>query len=432
MGTQILNDGWFRGVRTSLAGFLTIGSIAASAENAAPTSPSLTEPQAVPVQTVDWIDTLGLDRLVEQNSLLSWGILLFMIFAGLVGGKVIAYVLHRIKQQLEKTHFSSYGMVLDLAAGSAQLAVFAVALRIGLAQLVMSEALAFFSSDLVLLLLYIALFWYVFNLVSILEIWLKKITAHTGSDLDDMIVPLVRKSLRIFVVILALLLIAENVFGQDIGAWLAGLGLAGLAVSLAAQDSVKNIFGSMTILFDRPFKVGDRVNFGGFEGPVEAIGFRSTKIRTLTGHLVTVPNSRIVNEPVENIGARPYIRRLMNVTITYDTTLERIQKAVDIIRNILEEPGIREPIHGKVGNNELPPRVYFNDFNAASLNIIVLYWFIPPMFVDYLEHAQRVNLRLFEEFEKAGIDFAFPTQTLYLAGDQKRKLAVNLLGSEPS
>ena len=160
------------------------------------------------------------------------------------------------------------------------------------------------------------------------------------------------------------------------------------------------------------------------------MGFRSTRVRTLTGHLVTIPNSKIVNDPVENIARRKSIRRTMNVTITYDTPREKIERAVNILRELLEEEGIREPIHPIIDGDEFPPRVYFRDYNADSLGIFVIYWYAPPAYWDYLDHAQRLNLRIFEEFEKAGIEFAFPTQTLYLAGDSKREVVVKMLGRD--
>jgi MscS family membrane protein len=205
---------------------------------------------------------------------------------------------------------------------------------------------------------------------------------------------------------------------------LAGLGIAGLAVSLAAQDSLKNLFGSITILLDRPFRVGQRIVYAGYDGTVEEIGFRSTRLRTLTGNLVNIPNSKIVNDPIENIGVRPAIQRVINVTITYDTPREKIQQAVNLLRGILEEPGIGEPIHPVINDTPTPPRVFFNDFNADSLNIFVIYWYAPPSWWDYMAHAEKLNFRIFEEFEKAGIEFAFPTRTLYLADDPKRRLRI--------
>lgn len=404
----------------ALAGFLGLACTAMAQEPSPPTAPS-----------ENWIEVMGLEQILGQNSLKNWLILLLMVFIGVAGGKLISVLLQRMGTPREGEPARAYRMLMGDGAGPANLAFFTICLQVGLTRIIMQDALVGFTSSLITLLLYTALFWYAFNLVGLVDGALKKLTAKTESELDDMLAPMVRKTLRIFIVILAFLLIAENVFGQDIGAWLAGLGIAGLAFSLAAQDSIKNLFGSLTIVLDRPFKVGDRVAYAGFDGPVEEIGFRSTKIRTLTGHLVTVPNSRIVNDPVENIGARPCIRRIMNVTITYDTPPEKIVQAVQIVRDILEEPGIAEPIHGRIGDDEFPPRVYFNDFNAASLNIIVIYWFFPPAYWDFLEHCQQINEKLFKAYGEAGIDFAFPTQTLYLAGDEKRELAMRMLGPGP-
>jgi len=320
--------------------------------------------------------------------------------------------------------------VFDDMASPASLAVFTVALMLGLAGIRMSPVLGGFWHKVYLLLFSIAVLWYAFNLVSVVELLLHRLTARTRSTLDDQVVPLIRKTLRIFLVVVGVLFILDSVFQQDIGAWLAGLGIAGIAISLAAQDSLKNLFGSITILFDQPFQIGDRISYKGFDGVVKEIGFRSTKVQTGAGNLVTIPNSNIVNDPVENIGVRKSIRRILNVTITYDTPPEKIREGIDILRGILEEPDLREPIHATIDGDEFPPRVYFNDYNPDSLNLFVIYWFAPPAYWDYLEHAQKLNLRIFEEFSKAGIDFAFPTQTLYLAGDQRRELAVRMLGAD--
>ncbi len=397
-------------------------SAAAATEGAAAKSAS--SPPSASAQSVDW------GMVLEENTMVNWLVLLGLLFAGLVLGKIVSLVFARLGKRFAETRAAMLGWGFQHTVKPVQLLLFGMFLQVGLAQITMSEPLADFCADVATLLIYVAIFWFAFNMVGVVDQFLRKMTDKTESGLDDMIVPLVRKTLRAFILVLAVLLIADNVFGQDIGAWLAGLGIAGLAVSLAAQDSLRNVFGSITIVFDRPFKVGDRVAYAGHDGPVEEIGFRSTKIRTLTGHLVTVPNSRIVNDPVENIGARPYIRRYMNVTITYDTPREKVEHAVNIIRDILEEPGIAEPIHGSFAGDELPPQVYFSDYNSASLNILVIYWFMPPLYWDYLEHAQKFNLRLFEEFEKAGIEFAFPTQTLYLAGDPNRELVVHTQQNE--
>ncbi len=382
--------------------------------------------------TFGFLDHLELGRVFTDNSWQNWILLGVAIFFGLLVGKIVAAMLQRSAEQFRGRGWAVWGDVLKDLASPAKLALLTVGLQVGLMFLDLDQGSQLFELRVkVARLLYsIAVFWYTFNLVSVIDLLLRRFAAKTESDLDDQLAPLIRKTLRVMVVIIGVMFVVDSVFGQDIGALLAGLGIAGLAVSLAAQDSLKNLFGSITILLDRPFHVGERIKCSGFDGVIEEIGFRSTKMRTLTGHLVTIPNSNIVNDPVENIGRRPSIRRTMNVTITYDTPREKIEQAVQILRDLLEEEGLREPIHATINGNEYPPRVYFNDYNADSLNIMVLYWFAPPAYWDYVDHAQRFNLRLFEEFEKAGIEFAFPTQTLYLAGDPKRELSLKMLGAE--
>lgn len=382
-------------------------------------------------KAVSLIDSFKISDLWQDNNAEQWLTLLGALFLGLVVGKIAQYFLSRLGQRLIDRKWEARGHLFADLANPASLALFTVGLTLGLSQLVMSPALIDFCLKTEKLLLSIAIFWYLYNLVSVIEVALTRLTAKTESTLDDMLVPLLRKTLRIFLFIIATLFILDSIFEVNIGAWLAGLGIAGLAVSLAAQDSLKNLFGSITIFLDRPFLVGSVIKYEGELGTIEEIGFRSTKLRTLSGHLITIPNSTIVNEAVENVGVRPYIRRVINVTITYDTPPEKIQQALAIIRDIFQLPGVRDAIHDPDHPDDpdkFPPRVYFNDLNADSLNLITIYWHRPADYWQYLEHAERFNMELFKRFNEAGIDFAFPTQTLYLAGDEKRPLTIGTKG----
>ena len=196
----------------------------------------------------------------------------------------------------------------------------------------------------------IAFFWLILLLIGILDVYLKKWAAGTKSTIDDMLVPIVGKTLRLFVIVICGIIIVQNLAGLKIGSLLASLGIGGLAVALAAKDSIANFFGMLTILFDKLFQVRQRITIDKYDGVVENVGFRSTRIRTLTGHLVTIPNEKLVNSSVENIGERPYIRWLSNIRITYDTPPEKVEKAVQIIREILEKhEGMKE---------DFPPRVF--------------------------------------------------------------------------
>jgi MscS family membrane protein len=258
----------------------------------------------------------------------------------------------------------------------------------------------------------------------------------------------IRAVFGLFGLIAMALLMLTGLFkvGVSLGPLLAGAGIGGLAVALAARPTFENVISSFMIFLDKPYRVGQRVKVMGQDGTIESIGLRSTKIRLLTGHLTSIPNQQMANAEVENIGRRPYIRRLLNITITYDTPPEKINQAVNILKEILSVPntpesestnasGAIEKIaeiesqkdphpNEAINQPDFPPRVYFNDLNADSLNILVIYWYHPPEYWEYLDHAHWVNVQIMERFNAEGIDFAFPTQTLHLAGDEKRPIEV--------
>ena len=368
----------------------------------------------------------SLGGLFTRYNWTEWAVLLVLLALGVTAGRVISALLRRAAVASARRGQALRRHLAESASGPVNLALITVGLALGLSQLTLSQHLRAIVNSGLTLLVYVVGFWFAFNLVSLVEYGLKSIAARADARLHSLLAPLIRKTLRIFVVIVGALIILNNVFGQNVGTWLAGLGIAGLAVSLAAQDSLRNLFGSITILLDRPFRPGDLISFSGFLGGVEEVGFRSVKVRTLDGHLVTVPNSKLVNEVVENIGARPNIRRVMTVTITYDTPPEKVRMALEIVKGLFQEDGLREPIHVDMGTDQYPPRAYFSDYGDWALKLTVIYWYAPASnYWDYMEHAERFNLRLLEEFNRVGIDFAFPSQTLFLASDSKRGLDIS-------
>ncbi|MFA7369415.1 MAG: mechanosensitive ion channel family protein, partial [Kiritimatiellales bacterium] len=184
-------------------------------------------------------------------------------------------------------------------------------------------------------------------------------------------------------------------------------------VALAAQDTIKNFFGSLVIFADRPFQMGDCVNVDGTDGTVEEVGMRSTRLRTVDGHLVTIPNGELANKTIRNITRRPYIKRLANITVACDAPPEKVERAVAVIKEELSRAN--EKMHP-----DMPPRVHFNEFNAASLNIQVIYWFVPASdYWAFMEFDQSFNLALLRRFNEEGIELAFPGR-MPLAGDSKR------------
>lgn len=375
------------------------------------------------------------DLSFASNPLWKWAALLVVLIATFVIGKIISFFLNRQGQWLMgRKRLAAVGAALRCLSGPASLLVFAAGVYVAGSFMTLKftwEAvedgkkvqrivdLKDFWMALCKTIAVLSIGWAVYRLVDVLEMLLRRWTARTRTQLDDQLVPIVRKALRILTVIIVLLVIAQNIFQWEIGALLAGLGLGGLAFALAAQDALKNLFGSVTIFADRPFTLGERVKIGEHEGTVQEVGFRSTRIRTLTGHLVTVPNAVVAASPVENIGRRPYIRRTLDVTVTYDTPAEKVARAVRILEEMLQARKDHFP-------PDLPGKVYFNEFNAASLNIIVYYWFTPPDWWEYLAFTHDFNMELLRRFNEEAIEFAFPTQTLYLKQDSPLAADVRL------
>ncbi|HEV7299672.1 MAG TPA: mechanosensitive ion channel family protein [Tepidisphaeraceae bacterium] len=400
-----------------------------------PTAPPAADPvAATPAQQVTdspefgkLLERLDLDTTITDTPWTGWMILLIAIFLGLLIGKVLHLAARGLAKRSENRGWQLYGTIFASAAGPVYLWVLAAALAIGLAPVSLSDPVRDFAKGVLKLLIIIAIGWFLFEVVAVVDLVLRRFIRHGGSALETQIVPLVRKTLRLFLVVIFILFTAQNVFGADIGAWLAGLGIAGLAVSLAAQDSIKNLFGSLTIFLDKPFAVGERIVFDGHDGNVEEIGFRSTKVRTLQGEFVTIPNARMVDASVKNIGRRPFIQRIAIINLTYDTPPEKMQLALSIVREIVTLPEIAKGFNLEKN----PPRAYFDELASASLNLKVYLWYFPGSdWWGYSEMLQQFNFEVLRRFNEAGLEFAFPTQTLYLAGDPNRPLNVGVERSQ--
>lgn len=362
-----------------------------------------------------------LDIQIAGNELWRIAVVFCILLVSFVTGKIIAFAMVRAAKRQEKRNgdISLPQLILRSASSPAVFLIFAAGLNIAFLFFQMSAPVRGTADTLVQLITSIGVAYFLYRLVDIAEFYLNRYARRTENNLDNMIVPLVRKTFRVVIVIIAGLYIAESVSGKPMGTIIAGLGIGGLAFALAAQDTIKNFFGSIMILLDKPFSVGERVVVEGYDGAVEDVGFRSTKIRTLDGHLVTVPNEKIASSNIENIGRRPTIRRIFDVTITYDTPPDKVERAVKIIEEILHNHEGMSP--------DFPPRVFFNEFNDASLNIMVIYWYQPADYWKYLEFSQKINMQILRAFEKEGIEFAFPTQTVHLANDGRSQLSLRLL-----
>ncbi len=364
-----------------------------------------------------------LNYQIAGNSL--WRVLLLfaIILAALLIGRFAKYFLSRMAKDFKARNRLVTGTTLEALGRSAIFLFASIGIALGLTVLGLQSKVFHISHVTSTILLTVAIGYFLYWLAEIPSVWFASLASKSESKLDDMMAPIIRKSLRVTIVILALVQIAQILSDKPITSIIAGLGIGGLAVALAAQDSLKNFFGSVVLFIDKPFEIGDRVIIDGHDGSIETVGLRSTRVRTLEGHLVTVPNGELANKTIQNIGKRPSIRRVANITITYDTPPEKLERAIEIIKELLEN-------HEGM-NKEYPPRVFFNEFNSDSLNIIVYYWYHPPDFWSYLAFNEKFNKELFRRFNEEGIEFAFPTQTLYLAGDESRPLTVGVRNINP-
>ncbi len=244
-----------------------------------------------------------------------------------------------------------------------------------------------------------------FRLVDAAADYWKQIAEETDSKLDDQLVPLARTSGKIFVGAIGAVFVLQNL-DVNITSLIAGLGLGGLAVALAAQDTLKNLLGGATILADKPFQVGDWVIVGDIEGTVEQVGFRSTRIRTFADSLITVPNARMTDTAVNNMGQRTWRRYYTTVGIAYHTDPDRIQAFVEGIRAI-------------VRSNEHMRHDYYivelHSFGSSSLNIMVYTFIGASTWNEELRTRHVFNLDIIRLAQELQVEFAFPTQTVHLA-----------------
>lgn len=250
--------------------------------------------------------------------------------------------------------------------------------------------------------------WGLFRLIDAAAIIGTEMAARTDNGVDNHLIPLLRKAAKVLLGLLAFVLVAQNL-GYSISGLLAGLGLGGFAFALAAKDTLANLFGGVTILMDRPFRVGDWITFDGTDGVVEEIGLRSTRVRTFAKTLTSVPNQALANATVENHSLMPKRRIKMNVGVTYDATPDQMRALVARVKGMLEaKPEIDQDFM----------LVKFTNFGASSLDLFVYCFTVTTDWTEHLQMRQDVNLAIMDIVADLGLSIAFPTQTVHLIRDE--------------
>ncbi len=256
---------------------------------------------------------------------------------------------------------------------------------------------------------YIMLVWLGLRLAQYIEVFLIGKADQSTLKFDDLLAPLISKTIKGIVVLIGLISIAE-ILNLPLASLLTGLGIGGIAIAMAAKDTIANIFGSLTVVTDRPFSIGDWVKVNNVEGTVEELGFRSTRIRTFYNSLVSVPNSVLLTASVDNMGERTYRRFNTKIAITYGTPVEKIEAFCAGIRELIQ-------LHKDTRKDYYIVRL--NEFAASSLDILLYVFFQTPSWEAELDAREQLMLDIIRLAQNLGVDFAFPTQTLYLNQDEE-------------
>ena len=337
------------------------------------------------------------------NSIVEYGEFFLLLAVAVLAGKVVTWVTKRVlRAYSERTRTKADDILVDLLEGPVLFLIFIVALHFGQAMLSMSKGFASFYGKMVAVLFMINIGWLLIRFFDgLVEHYLAPLAAKTESDLDDHLIPILRRLVKI-VIIIIIGIMALDKFNYNVASLLAGLGIGGLAFAFAAKDLVGNLFGGVAILLDKPFKLGDRIRIGDVDGFVREIGLRTTRVETLSKTMKILPNSKIVDSVVENVSAEPARKMTMTLGLEYGTTLAKMEKAKEIVKKAIKSTnGLSKDCI-----------VAFSEFGDSSLNLFVLYW-IEDM-DRYWDAQDELNTSIKKEFEKEKIGFAFPSMTIYM------------------
>jgi len=303
-----------------------------------------------------------------------------------------------------------YESIIGLLKKPLRLLQATIAVAIGMRFFTLPEAIAGLASGLLVALLTATVAFVLVKLVDVLIALLKPKIAESESRLDDQLLPVLSGGLKAFILVIVGALILQN-SGYNISSLLAGLGLGGLAIALALQPTLANMFAAITLFVDRPFRVGDGVSVAGIAGSIESIGLRSTRIRTYEGTLVTMPNSAVVNAQIDNLQARPTRRTNFTIGVTYDTSSEKLRTAVAILRDVMEQhPGTDTS------------RAHFKSYGESALMLDVAHWCEYLDYAEYLTCIEEINFEIKRRFEEEGIEMAYPTQTVHLINNEASRV----------
>jgi MscS family membrane protein len=354
----------------------------------------------------NWLRDVLPEWLVHRSFLLEnwqWLALLLLILVGVIAGFLVRVILFGVGGRIARTR----GVTLETDPKRGRpfsLVAQAVLWLVVLPLLDLPENAQGAMLLAARLVLMVGVVWAVCQVIDWLAALLQGMAKRTDTRLDDLLVPMFRKALKVFVVAFGVVWIAGNL-DMDIGALLAGLGIGGVAIALAGKDTVENLFGAMAIVADRPFQVGDWIRLGNIEGTVEEVGFRSTRVRTFYNSVISFPNAMLIRKEVDNLGVREWRRIKTTIGVAYDTPPTKLEAFVEGMREIIRRhPYTRKDYY----------HVYFSGFGESSLEILLYLFVKTPDWGTELREKHRFFLDILRLAGELEVEFAFPTRTLHM------------------
>jgi MscS family membrane protein len=357
---------------------------------------------------------LGLfDIRTSGNSVMHYVISLLLLMVALLARQIVKRVIFAVLRKLAaKTETTLDDKLFPALEGPAAAFVVVVGLFSALKVLKLSPEADVYISSGSQVAFSLAIFWGLWRGLAALLEHADEVARERALGIAAFM-PWIRKTLLTVFAIVAVLLTIQSL-GFDVKAILAGLGIGGLAFALAAQDTLANVFGAIVVAVDQPFKVGEAVRIGTNVGTIEDIGLRSTRIRLLDKSVMVIPNKTVASDTITNLSRFTRRRFEQVLGLTYSTSPEQIEQLVPAIRNLI------------LARPEVDPEsvmVFFRDFSASSLDLWTVYEVTDPDFKKALRVKQEVNLAIMREVAARGLSFAFPTQTVELAGAALEKIA---------
>lgn len=395
------------------------GNATNAATSASPTTNGKTnKTEEKPLPTPEWIKKLAvyMPFLLHKwgdNEIWKYLFSLIYIFLAFYISKLADYLTRVwLKHWAEKTKTKFDDVLLSVLNGPVRVILFVGFLRVGLEVFRWPEIVENVLTKGFTIIIAGTITYLVLKFIDLLmNYWRHRTKNDADQHFNEQLFPIIRKSLKVFVIVVAVLVTLSNI-GVDVTAAIASLSIGGLAVGLAAQDTLANLFGAIAVFVDKPFRIGDLINVEGNLAIVESIGLRSSRVRNLDGHLITIPNKIMGSAIITNITKRPSIKTVMNIGVTYDTPSDRVQRAVDIMNEVFRA----HPQTADVW-------ITFNTFADCSLNLQVIHWWGATDYKAYLDGLHKMNLAIKKRFDEEGLNFAFPTRTLYVKQDSNWQLS---------